>query len=70
MNKLVPVSKRAYLSEVPPPVVRRLGCHGHQAMPFIAAVCSVSVCRGDSRESELYTQTTLSLPPLARYCPS
>jgi len=33
-------------SAVPPPVAKVWRCHGHQAMAFTAATCSVKVARG------------------------
>src|SRR6266700_3400231 len=57
-------------SWLPPPVARRLDCHGHHANAFTAARWFVFVNLGAARLRASQIETRLSLAPVASCAPS
>merc|ERR1719478_213791 len=60
--------KRMVRSAMPPPVAKRLRCHGHHASAFTAEQCSVRTCFGVFVMPS-QTATVLSLLPEAKARP-
>jgi len=67
---VVVFQKWMFRSYEPPPVARRLSCHGHQLSALTAARWFFFANLGAARDRASQMETRLSLPPVASCAPS